>query len=295
MENELINVTKLSEQSKKFIDYLDVSPLTIKAYKDGIISFINYLDENDIKEPTRSDFKAYRDSLKGKLATNTINSYLTANRVFFNYLESNGIYKNITKDVKSLKTSNVPIRQTLSKDKCKEIYSSLTDKREKCLFSLSVSTGLRGIEIARAKIEDIKEHNGEMVLWVQPKKHNSKDFYVKLSQQVLNDINEYIEHRTNGYIFVSTSNNNNGGGITTTTIRRIIKNIFKKFGINEDGFSMHSTRRTFATLAYNSDIDIYSIQQVLGHHSISTTQRYINQVVRDKNESEKVVSDLIFS
>lgn len=290
-----LNYVDLKLQKESFMSFLDVNELTIKSYKDGISHFIEYLDRNNIKKPTRLDFKAFRDELKQTMKVNTVNSYLTANRCFFRYLEANGIYENITKDVKSLKTSSIPTRQTLSKEKCQEIYKSLTDKREKCLFSLSVSTGLRGIEIARAKIEDIKEHNGEMVLWVQPKKHNSKDFYVKLSQQVLDDINEYIEHRTDGYIFVSTSNNNNGGGITTTTIRRIIKNIFKKFGINEDGFSMHSTRRTFATLAYNSDIDIYSIQQVLGHHSISTTQRYINQVVRDKNESEKVVSDLIFS
>lgn len=284
----------LNNVQERFIDYLDVNELTIKSYKEGIRHFIDYLEENNIKQPTRIDFRNFRDSLKDKVQTNTINSYLTANRGFFRYLEANGIYPNITNDVKSIRTSNIPKRQVLSQEECKKIYNSLNDKREKCLFSLCLSTGLRGIEISRAKIEDIKEYNGEIVLWVQQKKHDSKDFYVKLSDQVLNDINEYIEQRTDGYIFISTSNNNSGGGVTTTTIRRMMKAIFKRFGYDEDYFSLHSTRRTFATLAYVNDIDIYSIQQVLGHRSISTTQRYINQVVRDKNETEKKVSNLIF-
>ena len=72
------------------------------------------------------------------------------------------------------------------------------------MFSLLITTGLRGIEVARAKIEDIKIHNGEVVLWVQCKKHDSKDEYAKLSNQVLEDIKNYIGNRTNGYIFVST-------------------------------------------------------------------------------------------
>ena len=51
--------------------------------------------------------------------------------------------------------------------------------------------------------------------------------------EVLNDINNYIENRTNGYIFISTSNNNNGGGLTNTSIRNIVKGIFRRFGYDD--------------------------------------------------------------
>lgn len=288
-----LNYIDLKLQKESFIDFLDVNDLTVKSYKDGISHFIEYLERNNIKKPTRLDFKSFRDELKQTMKVNTVNSYLTANRCFFRYLEANGIYENITKDVKSLKTSEIPTRQTLSKDKCKEIYSSLTDKREKCLFSLSISTGLRANEIALAKIDNIKEYNGEIVLFVKCKKRDDESEYVKLSQQVLNDINEYIEHRTNGYIFVSTSNNNNGGGVTSTTIRRIIKGILKRFGIDEDGFSCHSLRRSMATISYNNGADIVSIQQVLHQHSIATTRRYIQQCTRDNNKLEYEVANAI--
>ena len=175
----------------------------------------------------------------------------------------------------------------------KTIYSSLTDLREKALFSLLISTGLRGIEVARAKIEDIKIHNNEVVLWVQCKKHDEKDEYVKLSQQVIDDLKEYIGNRRNGYIFISESNHNNGGGLTTTSIRRYIKAIFKRFNLDDDSFSLHSTRRSFAVASYETGSSIYDIQQVLHHASINTTTRYLKQVDRDKNKTEYNVANAI--
>ena len=143
------------------------------------------------------------------------------------------------------------------------------------------------------KIENIKEYNGEIVLFVKCKKRDDESEYVKLSPQVLNDINDYIGQRTNGYIFVSTSNNNNGGGVTNTTIRRTIKSILKRFGIEEDGFSCHSLRRSMATISYNGGADIVQIQQVLHQHSLNTTRRYIQQCTRDNNKLEYKVADAI--
>ena len=144
----------------------------------------------------------------------------------YRYLEIHNLYRNICVDIKGAKYDTTPKKEILSIEQAQNIYKNLTDLREKCLFGLLITTGLRGIEVARAMIEDIKIHNGEVVLWIQCKKHDSKDEYVKLSSQVLKDIKNYIGNRTSGYIFTSTSNNNNGGGLTTKTLRLIIKSIF---------------------------------------------------------------------
>lgn len=293
-ENEL-TLGKLNNYYESFIDYLDVDDLTLKAYKVGIKQFMEFLKQNDIKNPTRKDIIDFRDYLRENYSSCTVNSYMTSVKSLFKYLEMNNMFPNIAKDIKGAKYSTIPKKQVLSLEKTKEIYNSLTDLREKCLFSLAITTALRGIEIARARIEDIKIHNGEVVLFVQCKKHHQKDEYVKLSQQVLNDIKNYIGNRTSGYIFVSNSNNNKGGGVTTTTLRKTIKNIFKRFGLDDDTFSLHSTRRTSATLMYQNGIDIHSIQQVCHHVSINTTTRYINSVTRDNNKSEYIVSNAIFN
>ena len=293
-ENEL-TITRLNEYGEDFIQYLDVDDLTLKSYKCGINQFIEYLKDNNIKQPTRNSIIAFRDYLRDNYSSCTVNSYMTSIKALFKYLELNKKYENIARDIKGAKYSTTPKKQVLSLEQTKEIYNSLIDVREKALFSLLITTGLRGIEVARAKIEDIKIHNGEVVLWVQCKKHDSKDEYAKLSNQVLEDIKNYIGNRTNGYIFVSTSNNSKGNGVSTTTLRKTIKNIFKRFGLDDDSFSLHSTRRTSATIMYQNGVDIHSIQQVLHHVSSNTTARYINSVTRNDNKSEYIVSNAIFN
>lgn len=294
MKNELKAIElNLLERRNDFIEYLDVNDLTLNAYKIGITSFLNYLKENNIKYPTRTDFRGFREELKKSMSINTVNSYMTSVRRFYRYLEINNICEDITKDVKSLKYSNTPTTQVLSEDLCKEIYSSLTDLREKCLFGLALTTGLRANELANAKLENIKEYNGETVLFVKCKKRDDESEYVKISNQVLEDIKRYVEHRKNGNIFVSTSNNNNGNGVTNKTIRLIIKNILKRFDIDQEWVSCHTMRRTCATLLYENGQSVYDIQQVLHQKSSQTTTRYINQVTRNKNKSEYIISDAI--
>ena len=296
MKNQIEIKEKLDliKAKEDFISYLDVSSGTLQTYKEGLKNFFEYLNSNDIKYPTRNDLRGYREFLKESLSICTINNYLSAIRRFFKYLELNDIYENITKDIKSIKVSKIPKKQVLTIEQVQHIYNNLTDLREKCLVSLAFSTGLRGIEMANAMIEDIQTYNDQTILWVQVKGHNAKDEYVKLSQQVINDINNYVGNRTSGYIFVSNSNHNKGGGITTKTLRLEIKNIFKRFGLDSDVFSLHTTRRTFATIGYLNGADIYELQQVLHHKSSSTTTRYINQSVRDNFKTELNVSNVVF-
>lgn len=294
MRNELEKLDlNLHEKGENFIDYLDVNSITLNAYKNGINKFFEFLEDKGIKYPRRNDFKAFREELKETLTINTINSYMTAIRRFFKYLEINGIYEDITKDVKSLKYTSVPKTQILSEELCKTIYDNLKDTKEKCLFSLAITTGLRANEIANAKIENIREYNGEKVLFVKCKKRDDESEYVKLSDKVLSDIMEYIDNRTTGNIFISTSNNNKGNGVTNKTIRNTIKKIFKDYGIDEDGISCHTMRRTCATLLYEKGQSVYDIQQVLHQKSSQTTIRYINQVTRNNNKSEYILSNAI--
>ena len=284
----------LIELQKDFIDYIDVSDLTIHLYKDAIKCFIDYINGKGIKNPTRDDLKAFREEMKESKSTNTINSYLSALRVFFNYLEQRNIYVNITRDIKNVKTNKIPKKQVLTLQQTKNMYECLIDAREKAIFSLAITTGLRASEIANAKLENIKLFNDDVVLFVKTKMRDDESEYVKLSKQVLNDIKNYVGNRNSGNIFVSSSNNNNGGGLTSTSIRNIVKTIFRRFGFDDDGFSTHSLRRTCATLMYENGISIFDIKQVLHHKSLNTTQIYLNQATRDGNKSEELLSDLLF-
>ena len=290
MNNELV----IMDYKQDFLNFIDVGGETIKSYNSGVKRFIEYLRDNNISNPTREDVIAFRNKQVNEKSIATANAYLSALKAFFGYLEYNGIYKNITTNVKNVRQSVLPKKQVLTLDQIKEIYNGLTDKREKCIFSLMISTGLRGIEVVNAMIEDIKIHNGENVLWVKCKGHRAKDEYVKLSDKVIEDIKEYIGNRTSGYLFISNSNHNKNGGITTKTLRLIINDILERFGIKSDTLSTHSLRRSFAVTSYENGADIYAIKEVLHHSNISTTSRYIQQINRDNNKTELNVSNKIF-
>lgn len=298
MNNLIINesvltLSALQGYTESFVDYLDVDDLTLKAYKCGINAFMNYLKSNDVKYPTRSDVIAFRDELRENYSSNTTNSYMIAVRALFKYLEAHKLYDNICVDIKGAKYDTTPRKEVLSLDQMKNIYSKLTDKREKALFGLMITTGLRVCEISTALIEDIRMYNNEAVLFVLGKKRDSKCEYVKLSEQVLKDIEEYVGNRAKGNIFTSTSPENYGQGLSTTSLRKIVKTILKRNGIDKDTVSCHSLRRSFAVVSYETGSSIYDIQQVLHHKSINTTTRYLKQVDRDKNKTEYNVANAI--
>lgn len=292
--NELLDVKELTLESENFIDYIDVDDLTLKTYKVGIESFLRYLQNKKINYPTRNDVIAYRNMLRGNYSSNTVNTYMIAVRKLFKYLEINKKYEDITKDVKGSKYSTTPKKEVLSSEQIKSIYKNIKNPRDRCLFSLMCSTGLRVCEISTALIEDIKIYNGELVLFILGKKRDSKCEYVKLSAKVYNDILEYIGDRKTGHIFISDSNNNKDNGLTTTSLRSIIKRILRENGIDKDTISCHSLRRSFAVISYELGNSIYDIEQVLHHKSISTTERYLKQVSRDKNKIEFDTSTYLF-
>lgn len=294
-KEELLTINKLEEYQESFINYLDVDEKTLKAYKVGIRAFLNYLKDNGITQPKREDIIEFRNMLRNSYSSNTCNTYMIAIRALFKYLKIHNLYKNITIDIKGAKYDTTPKKEVLSLEQMRTIYNNLTDLRERALFGLMISTGLRVCEISTALIEDIRLHNGEVVLFILGKKRDSKNEYVKLSKQVLADINNYLNGRTNGYIFVSTSNNNTNGGMTTTSLRRIVKTILKRYGIDKDTISCHSLRRSFAVISYETGSSIYDIQQVLRHQNIQTTTRYLKQVDRDKNKTELNVSNALLN
>ena len=298
MKEIIINSFEGDMFLKKFFEYLDVeSSETVKTYYNGIKSFISYIGSNVY--PKRDDIISWKLYLKEKASVSTANTWLVGVKRFFKFLSLYRLYPNITEDIKGFKISQTPKKNVLTEEQIKEIYANLLKDeselgiRNKALFSLLITTGLRGTEVSNARIEDIKEINGETCLFIKGKGHVDYDTYVKVPKNVLDNILEYIGDRKKGYIFISSSNHNKGGKITTKTIRLVIKEIFTRNGLNDKTLSLHSTRRTFSCIAYNNGADIYEIQQVLRHASVVTTQRYLREADRYKNKTEQNVENIL--
>lgn len=285
---------------QKFFQYLDVaSEQTIKTYYNGITNFLLYIKDNQVINPNREDIISWKVQLKEKTSASTVNTWLVGVKRFFKFLSLYGLYPNIAEDIKGYRISTTPKKNILTEEQIKLIYNnleqdnSLQSKRNKALYSLLITTGLRGIEVSNARIKDLRLVDGEHCLFVKGKGHTEYDEYVKVADNVYQNLLDYIGDRKDGYIFISESNHNKGKQVTTKTIRTIIKAIFKENGINDDTISLHATRRTFACESYKLGQSIYEIQQVLRHRSVVTTQRYLREADRHNNHSENLVASIL--
>lgn len=295
MEN-LTNTSKLELRGLKeqYLEYIDVSNKTIETYDIAIGQFINYLYEKGIQKPTRKDVIEWRDYLKENHSVATVNSYLIAVRNLFKYLQYIGIYKNITENIKGLKDTDIHKREALDVETCRKLIASAKNLKEKALFLLAVSCGLRANEIVNIELKDFKEEENQVRLYVLGKGRDSKLDYVIVPEEVINVIKEYIqEYSITNYLFVSNSNHNKGGQLNTRTIRRIINAMYERLGIKSDTIVLHSLRHTFATISLQNGMNIREVSQAMRHANIATTERYAHDLEIKNNKCSNTVTNCI--
>lgn len=299
-ENEILERqdTKLSYEDliNKFLHYIDVSATTLETYKRALRQFYRYILQNGIQKPTRDDVISFRDNLKLTNKPNTVNLYLSSLKAFYKWLEHENMATNITRDVKSIKMSRLHLRDALSLDQVKEVLSNTKNLREKVIILLGVSLGLRVNEIANVRIEDFQSKQGKICLYVLGKGKKAKDDFVVVPQNVFDVIKEYCtEYGINDYLFVSTSNHNLGSHVTTTTLRRIVKGVYERCGINENGNACHILRHSYANISIQNNVDIREISQSMRHSSTSITEIYLHDLEEVNNKCSNTVSNILFS
>lgn len=269
----------------EYLKYIDASDKTVETYDVGIRQFIYFMQGMSIEQPTRDDillFREYMLAQGSKVAT--INTYLISLRTFFSFLEYNGIYKNITENVKSLKDTELHKRSALTIEQCQEVLNQAQSLREKLLFYIVLSCGLRANEIVNIRLDDFVLEQGKCRLYVLGKGRDSKTDYVNVPIEVMNLLNEYVkEYKITDYLFVSTSSNNFGGKLTTRSIERIINKMYELAGIKNPSITLHSLRHTFGTIAITNGEDIRDVSKAMRHKSVVTTERYLHDLDMQNN------------
>ena len=167
------------------------------------------------------------------------------------------------------------------------------------MILLSLTGGLRIIEMQRANIGDIQTIKGQRVLYIQGKGRDEKDEYIKLIPEVSEALEDYLKERETykktDPLFVGTGRRANGERLTIPSISRMIKNVFKDSGYDCDKLTAHSLRHTSNTLLFKSGADLYQVQQHARHSDPKTTEIYIHAVDREKDRSEELIYNQIFN
>lgn len=291
------------ETYKKFIDYVDGSEKTVQTYTRNLKQFFKYLYENGIQEPKRDDVLAYRNELLKSKKASTVQNYLTVVKIFFSWCENENIYPNISKNLKGVKISKSHKKDNLTTWQVKEILKDIDQStpqgiRDYAILSLLFTTGMRTIEVARAKLSDLSTIGNTPILYIQGKGRTDKTDYVKLQPQVEKAIRNTLKSRDvesmEEPLFTSFSNRNVKNHLSTRSISKIVKEAFIKAGFDNERLTAHSTRHTAITIALEAGRSIQEVQQFARHTNINTTLIYAHNLERANNQCEASIGQAIF-
>ncbi|PIR03260.1 MAG: hypothetical protein COV60_01280 [Candidatus Magasanikbacteria bacterium CG11_big_fil_rev_8_21_14_0_20_43_7] len=296
----------------EYLEHLEIeknrSPKTLENYSFYLRRFLEYLEEK--KTPvaiTHEAVRKYRlwlnrlvDVHGDPLKKNTQNYHLIALRSFLKYLakrdvvtlaaEKIELMKMPDRDVSFLDGSdlNKMLEAPLEvKNDSKNLNSVLQTYRDKAMLELLFSTGLRVSELANLRQEDVNLKRDEFSI----EGKGGKRRVVFLSEQAKHWIKKYVSIRKdmNPYLYIShdkrtgrkkkSSKESQYDPLTTRSVQRIVKKYAKMAGITKP-VSPHTLRHSYATDLLQNGADIRSVQAMLGHSSITTTQIYTH--VTDK-------------
>ena len=298
--NSELTATNVNELFTRFVNYIDVKPKSVDTYAKAIRQFAYYLERNDITNPTRQDIINFREEVKQSHKPSTVQLYLTAVKLFFKWLDQEGIYKDVADKVKAPKQDKSHKKSYLTSEQCNKLLNDVSNTRDYAILTLMLTTGLRTIEVVRANVEDLSVIGNQAVLFIQGKGKDDKRDYVKLDVIVDEAIRDYLKTRGTNLkgeepLFTSNSNHaTNGGRLTTRSVSRIVKTSLVNSGFNSDRLTAHSLRHTTAHLNLENGATVEETKELLRHSNVATTYIYINEMNREKNNSEIRVANAIF-
>ncbi len=273
----------LSSHLERFVNYLqytkNVSPKTIENYSLRVNRFIDYVwdvDASEIKMIHIQDFRTYL--IKQGLSPKTVNYHAVGLRSFFKFMLRNDVD---TLSPEKIDLAKIAPRRVsyLSEEQVKALLDSpaiyeknpLKILRDKAILSTLYGTGLRVTELITLKTKDIKISESQFsVVW-----KGSKLRSVFLTQDAKEKLKKYILSRSDDseYLFISLSWNSYGLPLSRNSVESLVKKYAELVWITEK-VTPHTLRHSFATSLLRKGADIRSVQALLWHSSIQTTQIY---------------------
>jgi site-specific recombinase XerD len=262
---------------------------TVKNYMNIMDNFTRWL-RTPLREVTRKDMGAYVDhSLRKRLTPKTITCHLQTIRLFFDYLineEGVAMINPVTKV--SLRLPK-PLPRHLKDNQVTTLFAVITDLRDRAIFMLMLRSGLRVEEVAKLTVDAVEYHRRQ--LFVSNGK-GGKDRVVYLSEDAQSALQAYLKKRSSKAkgLFLVQKGPMTGKPISVRGIQKRIEYYARKSRLK---VSCHQLRHTMATQLLNADAALVTIQDLLGHGQITTTQRYCRvsnlKVQRDYYKAIEVV------
>ncbi|MGI9533591.1 MAG: site-specific tyrosine recombinase XerD [Thermodesulfobacteriota bacterium] len=269
-----------------YLTYLVVikglSKNTATSYKTDIEKLFKYLVKNSIYSVTQIKPNHLTDfivdlNISG-LGIKSINRCIVSIKQFFKYLLLENVISNDpTLDLIAPKmTRSIP--DVLSLEEIEKILaapdiSTFEGLRDSAMLEVLYASGLRVSELTELTLSDLNEEHGYLIVFGK----GSKERLVPIGQISLKKVKDYlslsrpslIKNKISDYLFITRR----GSNFTRQGFWKIVKNYSNKVGIKKS-ISPHTIRHSFATHLLENGADLRTIQMLLGHSDISTTQIY---------------------
>lgn len=287
-----VNATNL------FIEYLQIeknaSPNTTKSYQNDLDVFLKFLKREDIKQINLVNQNVVRlfltELYQKQLSRRSVSRMISCLRSFFRFLEREDfVYVNPFAQIVLPKSTN-QIPNFLYKEELKKLFevSDLNQplgQRDQAMIETLYATGMRVSELQGLLIEDIDFSIGSILV----RGKGRKERYVIFGQFAEEALLTYINNGRKKLLQKSQNKstavflNARGAPITTRGIRLILNKMVDKAALTVH-VNPHKLRHTFATHMLNEGADLRTVQELLGHENLSSTQIYTH-VTKDRLRS----------
>jgi integrase/recombinase XerD len=272
---------------KEYLAYLklekNLSGNTVSSYRNDISSFIRFLEQHKIDDPSQIEshiiIRFFTNLEKIGLTSSSAARYFSSLKGFLNYLLTNNYIKNNPIEKVSPPKLAKTLPGVLSFEEIDKILSlpdtnEILGIRDKTILEVFYACGLRISELITLKLSDL--FLNEEMIRVFGK--GSKERIVPIGSSAINWINIYLtksrpllqkKMKSENYLFL----NSRGSKLSRMGVWKIVSRYIKESGIEKDAHP-HTFRHSFATHLIEGGADLRSVQEMLGHADISTTQIY---------------------
>lgn len=259
-----------------FLDYLKYekaySVHTVQSYRIDLQQLFSFLGGRNPENIDSQKLRSYIASLFGKAQPQSISRKLSSIRAFFRFLLKKGALEKSPAEGLTLPKLPKKLPAFLIQDEAKALVESVdgagrSGLRDRAVLELLYGTGIRVGELVKLDLLHLDLEEG----WIKVRGKGNKERVVPVGGKALEALSEYLRGRgkENGPLFI----NSQRARLTPRSIQRIVKRRKNQAGIMKKT-TPHTLRHSFATHLLEEGADLRGIQELLGHSSLSTTQRY---------------------
>lgn len=271
----------MNKDLKKYLDYLlynrNYSDNTVLGYQDDILEYLDYLNREclDYRDIHYKDLRFLLDYYQEKDFSNkSIRRKISSLKGFYKFLARQDIVSDNPFSYVTLPKKESHLPKFLNYNEMLEIFdtidiSELLGLRNRLIMELLYATGIRVSELVNIKVNDIDVSNNSIVINGKGNKMRIVFFNDVCEKYLRLFLDESKGFRQDDYLIC----NKDGYQITSRGIRMIVDKVIRDTSIIKH-ISPHVIRHTFATHLLNNGCDLLTVQELLGHSSISTTGIY---------------------